>query len=488
MRHDTGFLERFLPAGTDLSPEERTRGLNLAGISFALGIAGLFFTLRYLLLGVPLGSLGVLIASLVALSCPVVMRLSGSISIARILALLTLSALLFWLCFVANGVMSSPVFWFAVVPVAAIFTGGRRHGLIWTPVTVLVILMLHLGDKAGWFAPLAQLPEDAIRPIQVSSSLVLVVVMSALAMLFERARKQGVSRLEALTGELEHAGKRMARDSHQIGETALSVGRRLAAQEEQREAIDRQLRELAEAGEHAQDAARQMAEAAASTERLAGEGGELVHESTTELARLSETVEQSAAHLNHLAGESQSLMEIISLIDNIAMQTHRLALNASIEAARAGPEGRSFGVVAEEVRALAERSRSAARDIGGRIDTLVAGIQEGASGMQEAGSGMTAGRERAAKADSALGEIVETTQQLSSQSQMVARATQQQTQSESALREGFETLSETLASVARSSDEIDEAAGAVAEALRSLEARLAQRKRHSDTPDRSGHA
>lgn len=476
MKNDTGFLARFLPADTGLSPEERTRALNLAGISFALGVAGLFFTLRYLLLGVPLGSLGVLIASVVALSCPVIMRLTDSIALARILALLTLTGLLFWLCFVANGVMSSPVFWFAVVPVAAIFTGGRRHGLIWTPLTLLVILILHLGDKGGWLQPLTRLPESAIRPMQLSSSLVLVIVMTALAMLFERARKQGVSRLEALTDELEHAGKRMAQNSRQIGETAGAVGRRLAAQEEQRETINRQLGELAEAGEHARNAAGQMAETTANTERLADEGGELVHKSTTELAHLSETVERSAAHLDRLAGESRSLMDIIGLIDSIAMQTHRLALNASIEAARAGPEGRSFGVVAEEVRALAERSRAAARDIGGRIDTLVTGIQEGAAGMQEAGSGMTAGRERAARADEALGEIVETTRQLSSQSQAVARATQQQAQSESALREGFDTLSETLTSVARASNEIDEAAGAVADALRSLESRLQRRK------------
>ncbi|MEA5445110.1 methyl-accepting chemotaxis protein [Gammaproteobacteria bacterium AB-CW1] len=476
MNEAGGVLEFFLPVGRRLSAEQRTQALNLTGISLALGVAGLFFTLRYYLLGMPLGSLGVLIASLIALCCPLVLKLSGSIAAARLLALGTLNALLFWLCFVAAGVMSSPVFWFAVVPVAAIFTGGWRHGYLWTPIAAATVILLHLGEQGGWLLPLDHLPEEAVRPMQISSSLVLLVVMAILALLFERARRRGVAELEQVSADLASAGSHMADRSRSIGTEASAVAELLSEQEENRRKIESLLAELTDVAERAFGEAQQMAQGAARAETRAGDGGRLAHATVEELEALNRTVRESGEELRKLASGTRSLMKVVELIDNIARQTHRLALNASIEAARAGAEGRSFGVVAEEVRALAERSQEAAHEIGDRIDRLVHGVEDGSSGMQRAAEVMESSRHQASEADLALGEIVETARQLAEQSRNVAEATERQRAAERSLRAWFQQLGERLEHISASSGRIDQAANEVGAALDTLERGLGRKQ------------
>ncbi len=89
--------------------------------------------------------------------------------------------------------------------------------------------------------------------------------------------------------------------------------------------------------------------------------------------------------MERIRQSSTGMREIIGVIESIAFQTNLLALNAAVEAARAGEQGRGFAVVAGEVRALAQRSATAARKLGGLINNTVAGINDGNARMQAAG-------------------------------------------------------------------------------------------------------
>jgi len=476
MEHRKPLLEHFMPEHGRWTAEKRSQALNLIGISFALGIAGLFFTLRYYLLGLPMGSLGILMASLVALSCPFVLRLSGQLGATRLLAMSTLTALLLWLCYLADGVMSSSLFWFSVVPVAAIFTGGWRHGLIWAPISIAMVLFLQIGEASGFFQPLSQLPDEAIRPIQLSSALVLIAVMAIMALLFERARRRSVADMQAMSTELESAGETMASCSRDIARQAHEVGSLLTAQVKEGREIERMLEGLDSSGQRNRTETQEMASGVNTAETRAREGGGLVHETVNELEQLNQSVSVTASELNQLSSDSRSLMDVVALIENIARQTHRLALNASIEAARAGAEGRSFGVVAEEVRALAERCQQAANEIGKRIGRLMSGIQEGATGMTSAAEGMMKSRERASQADTALGEIVAASQRLSQQGQSVSKVSEEQARTQAELRQRFDTLSHMLNRIGQASEQIDEAAHEVSDALQGLELRLQRQK------------
>jgi methyl-accepting chemotaxis protein len=120
--------------------------------------------------------------------------------------------------------------------------------------------------------------------------------------------------------------------------------------------------------------ARLATELAAEAARLASGGGQSVHRAVT-------TMESIRA-------SSRKIVDIIGVIDGISFQTNLLALNAAVEAARAGEQGRGFAVVAAEVRTLAQRSASAAREIKGLIADSVAIIDNGSASVNEAGASM----------------------------------------------------------------------------------------------------
>src|SRR5205814_2686631 len=113
---------------------------------------------------------------------------------------------------------------------------------------------------------------------------------------------------------------------------------------------------------------------AASASRVAERGGEVVREVVSKM--------------DDITTSSRRIADIIGVIDGIAFQTNILALNAAVEAARAGEQGRGFAVVATEVRSLAQRSATAAREIKELIRTSVARIEEGSVLVNTAGMTM----------------------------------------------------------------------------------------------------
>jgi methyl-accepting chemotaxis protein len=120
--------------------------------------------------------------------------------------------------------------------------------------------------------------------------------------------------------------------------------------------------------------ARLATELAAEAARLAAGGGQ--------------AVDRAVATMESIRGSSRKIVEIIGVIDGISFQTNLLALNAAVEAARAGEQGRGFAVVAAEVRTLAQRSASAAKEIKALIADSVAIIDSGSASVNEAGSSM----------------------------------------------------------------------------------------------------
>ncbi|WKK91162.1 methyl-accepting chemotaxis protein [Diaphorobacter sp. C33] len=139
------------------------------------------------------------------------------------------------------------------------------------------------------------------------------------------------------------------------------------------------------------DSARQATQVAASASQAAHKGGAVV-------AQVVSTMEEITA-------SSHKMADIIGVIDSIAFQTNILALNAAVEAARAGEQGRGFAVVAGEVRALAQRSADAAKEIKGLIDGSVAKVEEGARLVGDAGATMTDIVEQAQRVAGLIAEI-----------------------------------------------------------------------------------
>ncbi|MBX3368468.1 MAG: methyl-accepting chemotaxis protein [Phycisphaeraceae bacterium] len=149
------------------------------------------------------------------------------------------------------------------------------------------------------------------------------------------------------------------------------------------------------------------ASAASDAKRDAREGGTVVSDTVTEMKRIAEEVGTSASAVNTLGQKSEEIGRIIDVINDIADQTNLLALNAAIEAARAGEHGRGFAVVADEVRKLSERTTRATEEVASSIRDIQENTSSAVQLIESGSSRVTKGVELANAAGSALGRIVD---------------------------------------------------------------------------------
>ncbi|WP_442793257.1 methyl-accepting chemotaxis protein [Pseudomonas sp. S30] len=178
-----------------------------------------------------------------------------------------------------------------------------------------------------------------------------------------------------------------------------------------------------------QDVARnaeQASEAAMMADQQAREGDRVVAEAIAQIERLAVEVGHSSEAMGQLRTESDKIGSVLDVIKAVAQQTNLLALNAAIEAARAGEAGRGFAVVADEVRSLAQRTQQSTEE----IEELIAGLQ---SGTQRASSVMDSSRtltdssvELTRRVGTSLETITRTVSTIQSMNQQIATAAEQQ--------------------------------------------------------------
>jgi methyl-accepting chemotaxis protein len=204
------------------------------------------------------------------------------------------------------------------------------------------------------------------------------------------------------------------------------------------------------------------ANAAAGLAKHAGDtaraGGEVVEQTVAGMNRIADVVQQSAETVEALGKSSDQIGEIVQVIDDIADQTNLLALNAAIEAARAGEQGRGFAVVADEVRKLAERTTKATKEIA----TMIKQIQKDTVGAVESMSlgkrEVESGKQLAAKAGDSLKEIISGATKVVDTITQVAAASEEQSSASEQISKNIEAISSVTQESAAGTQQIARAA------------------------------
>ena len=217
-----------------------------------------------------------------------------------------------------------------------------------------------------------------------------------------------------------------------------------------------------------------IAASATETAAIARDGQTIVAKSVHEVKEIAETVEASSRLIASLGERSKQIGEIINVIKDIADQTNLLALNAAIEAARAGEQGRGFAVVADEVRKLAERTAKATSEIGGMIGAIQDEVGKAVSSMSTATSKVDDGVRDVTVAGNALQNIVSSVENLNAMVLQIA------TEEMSAVSETINSDIEHVANVGKEtsagSHQMSQAAHGLAQLATNLQNLVAQFK------------
>jgi methyl-accepting chemotaxis protein len=258
----------------------------------------------------------------------------------------------------------------------------------------------------------------------------------------ESARKAGEALAKAEEQERQVAGmlemiRSIAKEAAGLSDSLSDYATRLAAQVDQvnrgaRTQKDR-LTEAATAMDQmnatVMEVAKNAGEAASSAARAqekASEGARIVIESVRAIDRVSALSEQLRGNMHELGGKAQSIGQVMNVISDIADQTNLLALNAAIEAARAGEAGRGFAVVADEVRKLAEKTMGATQEVGATIRAIQDSVKTSVTDMEEASKAVARSNELAGQSGDSLKEIVSLTGVNTQNVQSIAAAAEEQ--------------------------------------------------------------
>lgn len=170
----------------------------------------------------------------------------------------------------------------------------------------------------------------------------------------------------------------------------------------------------------------QAAEAAAEANQQAENGQQIVQQTIRSIESMAEKVREASDVMNKLDSDSQAVGQVLSVITSVAEQTNLLALNAAIEAARAGEQGRGFAVVADEVRTLAQRTQQSTEEISSIIEHLQSQAHEAVEVINATHEQADMSVEQAGVAGQTLGNIVSAVMTISDMSNQIATAAEQQ--------------------------------------------------------------
>ncbi|MBL4815124.1 MAG: methyl-accepting chemotaxis protein [Shewanella sp.] len=312
--------------------------------------------------------------------------------------------------------------------VHAIYSSSVRIFIVLTLIAIAASILIGL-----WVT------RSVMRPIEnIVTNLNLIRSESDLTVSFKRFNDDELGQISTnLTSVIEHLRgilNSIATAANTVGDSTIKLSEftrqsneRMQQQQAETEQTATAMNEMTATVAEVAQSTTAAADSAKDADTNAANGNAIVQQSISSMSSLSTQIDKAAEVIAHLANESQKIGSVLDVIKGIAEQTNLLALNAAIEAARAGEQGRGFAVVADEVRTLAQRTQESTREIESMIDSLQKGVQEAVSAMKLGTEQVHEANEKANLAGQALTEIVHSVDNISNMNIQIATAAEEQT-------------------------------------------------------------
>ncbi|MHA6163204.1 methyl-accepting chemotaxis protein [Pseudomonas sichuanensis] len=298
--------------------------------------------------------------------------------------------------------------------------------------TSVALLALLIGSLAAWL-----ISQQITVPLKQTLRLAERIAKGDLSQVDDVTRNDDLGHLQGsmrsmalslreLLGGIDQGVNRLSQAVDELATVSEQTQHRIGQQKEETEQVATAMNQMSATVQEVAQNAEQASQAATVADHQAQLGDQVVGQAIERIEQLAAQMEHCQQAMTHLAEESQRIGSILDVIKSVSEQTNLLALNAAIEAARAGEAGRGFAVVADEVRGLAQRTQQSTEEIEQLIGNLHSGTEQ-VMGLLDDSKRLTGQSvELSRKAGEALGQITATVSTIQGMNQQIATASEEQ--------------------------------------------------------------